>query len=579
MTNQPSRRTRIASGLTLASTLSSLILAVPAPAAGLPQAGGITFAATIPAVTKPLPLFALAQTAAPTAFVGAAMHGKHAMAMEGSRFVSRDAKGVLQAFADARTGESQIFPDFSASGAAAQPAALTRTAAAVFARPDVIPKDATQMRLGDSTPVFAAAASRDSSGATHATGAPQLLFTYVTADRFAAGLPVTGKGSHVTVGVGNDGSIRAFVRDWKAAVPAGTVVPTASAAQVQREIAAQLQPLQGRYGSISVDSVKAAYYDGDAKFMQPVYEFVATLGARGTLQDHIRGYVPVGKLAEALPIVGQAPAGGPPPTAPSLANAPRGIGKHAMGNPYEITLGQYVNRSCTTGANCLDMANAYLNGFDSVPAYWYGLPIVRTQWLWAYSFEVLGAANYYLNSVNVGYTNPHGDWYLNTTIGNYVPTGDPWYVNQIGTGGNPGFGAAAGGQLATWIVDSCEVIPSFYDKQYTTGNGYNAFNYWWPVFQGLHRALGFRTQMLLGEDTMNYNIARYMAEGANADGAFYNEVAAAGTFPTYYDSHLGLYVHYDRVSTMNDVRNAYESIYSVQGQSAAGSLTNRWMGN
>jgi hypothetical protein len=362
-------------------------------------------------------------------------------------------------------------------------------------------------------------------------------------------------------------------------MPAGTIAPTASAAQIEKEIVAQLERFRPRYGSVSVDSITPAYYDGNATFIQPVYEFVATLGGgdRGVLRDHVRGYVPVGRLVEPLPVLGM-DAAGPSPTAPTSAQA---NARRALGNPNQITLGQYVNRECTSGPpNCLDMANAYVSGFDNPLAALLGFPAIdRTQYYWAYSFEVLGAANAYLNAVNVAYTNPHGDWWLNTTIGNYVPTGDPWTVNQIGTGGNPGYGAAAGGRLATWIIDSCEIIPSYYDLQYSTGNGWTAFNNWWPVFQGLHRALGFRTQMLLGENAMNTDIAFLMSLGAPAESAFYNEVAAQGAFPTYLDAHLNLTVQYDRVSTMSDGRNLSESIYSVQGQSAATELVNHWMGN
>jgi hypothetical protein len=572
----PTSTRRVVAGMTLTATLAAMAGAAPAQAAAAQNVAGITFETPVQTVTKALPLFRLAATAAPTAFLGEALHGTKPFAMEGSRLVERDSQGVLHSFADGITGEAQIFPDFGQeSGATARPEFLARVASGVFARPDVVPKDATQVRLGDATPVFAAAASHAADGSTHAEGAPKVLFTYIPAARYAAGLPVEGKGSRLTVGVGNDGSIRAFVRTWKAAEPAGSVAPTVTSAEVKADIAAQLLPFRSRYGAISVDSVKPVYFDGDAQFLQPVYEFMATLGAPGTLQDHIRGFVPVGKLAEAIPTIGHDPA---PEAAPTRPVAARDFGKHPMGNPTEITLGQYVNRDCTTGANCLDMANAYLNGFDSVPANVYGPPIVRTQYFWAYSFEVLADANYYLNSVNVGYTNPHGDWYENTTIGNVLSTGDPWYVWEIGTGSNPGFGAATGGKLATWIVDSCEVIPSFYDKQVTTGNGYNAFTYWWPVFKGLHRALGFRTIMLLGEDSMNTTIARSMALGANANSAYFNGVAGT-SYGTYLDTHLGLTVHYDRASAMYDARNGSESIYSVQGQSAAGTLNNVWMGN
>jgi hypothetical protein len=570
MKNQNSNSVRrIACGLTLTTTLAALAGTTATPAAAQGPAG-ISFAAAIPTAHKSLPLFRLVRTAAPASFVRDAAGGVRPMSTEGSRMVLRDAGGVMHAFVDAATGEAQIFPDFSSTGAPASEAALERVASAVFSRPDVIPKDATQARLGAATPVFSAAATHAADGSSRSAGAPRLLFTYIPAQRYADGLPVFGAGSQATVGVGNDGTIRAFVRRWQAAVPAGSVAPTMGTAQIERSIGSQLAPFLSRYGAASVDSVTPGYYDGNGKYLQPVYQFVATLGKRGSLQDHIRGYVPVGRLVEPLPVLGQ--------TTGALPSAPRESQVKPDLYSGSISFGEYVNRDCTTGANCLDMASAYLNGFDAFPG-WFGPTIARTQYYWAYSFEVLGSANSYLNAVNVAYTNPHGDWWLNTTIGNYIPTGDPWYVNQIGVGGNPGYGAASGGRLATWIIDSCEVIPSYYDLQYTTGNGNSAFTYWWPVFKGLHRALGFRTQMLLGEDTMNDDIALSMGEGANANSAFYNEVAAAGTFPTYLDTHLGLYVHYDRASIMYDARNGSESIFSVQGQSAAGTLDNVWMGN
>jgi hypothetical protein len=567
---------RTAAGLTLTATLAAMATAA-APVAASQNAGGITFEASVQTVSKPLPLFRLVGTAAPAAFLGEALHGTQPFAMEGSRLVARDGQGVVRALTDGLTGEAQIFPDFSSeSGATARPEFLARVASSVFARPDIVPKDATQVRLGDVAPVYAAAALHAADGSTHAQGAPKVLFTYIPAARYAAGLPVDGNGSRLTVGVGNDGTIRAFVRDWKAAVPAGTVAPTATSAQVKVEIAAQLLPFRSRYGTIAVDSVKPVYFDGDAQFMQPVYEFMATLGAPGTLQDHIRGYVPIGKLAEAIPVIGHDPVPEQAPTAPIAVRDT----KRPMSNPSEITLGQYVNRDCENAPNCLDMASAYLSGFaiNSFLGDRFGPPIVRTQYFWAYSFEVLADANSYLNSVNVGYTNPHGDWYLNTTIGTVVNTGDPWYVYDIGQDGNPGFGAAAGGKLATWIIDSCEVIPSYYDLQYTTGNGNNAFTNWWPVFKGLHRAVGFRTQMLLNQDAMNTTIATSMAVGANVTSAFFNGVAGT-SFSTYLDKHLDLTVHWDRASAMYDTRNSNESIYAVQAQTASSSLENVWMGN
>jgi hypothetical protein len=563
--NQFPTARQIAGSITLAATLSALTGIAPSQAAGLPQGPGIRFARPIAVAHRSLPLFRLTRTAPPSAFVAHSLGSKYRFAMENTRLVARDAHHVLQAYVDAESGEAQIFPDLDAHGGApATAASITQAAAAVFARRDIIPSDATQLRLGDPEPIFSQSASLTADGKTRPNGSPDLLFTYVPAIRYAAGLPVYGNGSQATVGIGNDGSIRALVRRWQAARPAAEVTPSMTSVQIAGSIDAQVRGLVNDDTTVVVDSVTPAYYDGDAKFLQPVYEFEATLHPRahGAPTEHLRGFVPFGKLAEPLPVLGQRT--GPPPAKPQTAGG--------IANVNEITLGQYANRDGTMQ----DMANAYLNGFDSVSPGHYGPPIVRTQWYWAYPYEVEANANSYLNAVNVAYTMPHGDWWENTTYSNYA---DFWYVDQIGVGGNPGYGAASGGQLATWIIDSCEVIPSYYDLQYTTGNGNTAFNNWWPVFQGLHRALGFRTEMLLGEDSMNQNIATSMAMGAGADSAFYNDVAAVNFGSPYLDTHLNLNVHFDRVSIMRDPRNYNESIYAVQGQSASGQLNNVWMGN
>ena len=187
-----------------------------------------------------------------------------------------------------------------------------------------------------------------------------------------------------------------------------------------------------------------------------------------------------------------------------------------------------------------------------------------------------------MNAVNVAYTVPHGDWLLNTTLSNY---GDLWYVNDIGTGGNPGFGAAAGGKLATWIIMSCEVIPSFYDRANEQGgssNGYDAFNAWWGVFQGLHNVLGFRTIMFYPDDATNWAFGLAASLRGDVNATWFQEVAANHSNEgTYSSQHLkdGVKVHYDRACSMVDGRDLGQSIFVVSAQSASGTLWNFWMGN
>ena len=187
-----------------------------------------------------------------------------------------------------------------------------------------------------------------------------------------------------------------------------------------------------------------------------------------------------------------------------------------------------------------------------------------------------------MNAVNVAYTVPHGDWFINTTMSNCC---DLWSVPDIGTGSNPGFGAATGGVLATWVIMSCEVIPSYYDRAHEAGgsnNGYDAFNAWWGVFKGLHNAIGFRTIMFYPDDNTNWAFGYSASLGGDVNAAWFQEVAAYhGGDRTYESQHLQgkPQVHYDRASTIIDGRNLGQSIYVVRNQSASSTLWNFWMNN
>jgi hypothetical protein len=562
---------RIVAGMTIAASLVAPTVASPAGAALLSPSGQITISAQLPHVDRPLPLYKLSRTGAPVAFVAAALSAAKgpALALDRGVFKARDARGVLRAYADPSRGEAEIFPDLtSAGGPPSRPQDSVHAAASIFARLDIIPRDATTIQIGAETPVSATEATHPAKGEAPSHAAPAQLFTYVSAMRRASGLPVYGKGSQATVAVDAHGSVRGLVRRWQAAQPAGTVTPTTTTAELAQAIRAQLQPYQGRY-AITVENVAPAYYDGDAQFLQPVYFFIAGLRSldNKAIAEHVVGYVPVGKLVEPIPSLSR-PSPQPAPSTPRAGGA--------MPDSSQISLGEYANDD----GQLLDQGNALINGLDSVPAWWYGPPIARTQYYWAHSWMYVGSyARYYMNSVQVAHTPPHGDWFINTTNSNCC---DPFYINNIGTGGNPGYGSAAGGQLVTWIIDSCEVAPSYYDLQITTGNGYNAFNNWWPVFQGLHRVLAYRTQMLLHQSNFDYYFGRDAALGADIASAWYNDNAsnyAQFNGYTYLDTHLNMYVHYGRVSNFVDTRNGGESIYNVNPQSASGQLNNAWMWN
>lgn len=560
-------------GLAISASLSAG-LAAPAAAALPGQSGSFSISTQVPRAGGPLPLYRLSRTAAPSQFVAGIVRGAGlSLRAEGSRLAARDAHGVLRAYSDPARGEAQIFPDLTLRGGNPDAAAMNRTKAAVFSRGDIVPNDATTIGIGAETVVASADATAPASGGQSATQ-PQQLFTYVSALRRADGLPVYGIGSKATVGIGPDGSVRALVRRWQAAQRAGSVAPALGPAQVVAAIRGQLAGYLAAGDTVDVKRVALAYYDGDAAYLQPIYYFEAGIRTPGGDRDAAVGYVPFGKSVE--PIVSLA--------APSTAQAqPTGVaggagrsGVVSDGGSSEIALGEYANDDGQT----VSQGNYLLAGLQTYGGGIFGPPIERTQYYWATPAAYIGSsAQSYINAVHVAHTPPHGNWWLNTTNGR----GEGYfYIQNIGTGGNPGYGAASGGKLATWIMDSCENAPSYYDLQYTTGNGNAAFTYWWPVFQGLHHLLAYRSMMYINQTPLDQQFGEDAETGSNVASAWYNDNASwyaqySGT--TYLDTNINAYVHYGRVSIFQDTRNENETIYDVQGQSAASNLNNSWMNN
>jgi len=590
---QPHRLGRIAGAAVAAILLVGSI--VPSSATAAAEQERLTFAASVPSLSHPLPLFSLHTLAPSTGLVTRSLQLRKAnpLRMEHALFVARN-NNVVQAYANPKNGDTVLLPRLNVVTPQTSKIVPSISARTFFARPDLIPHDATRYLVGSEIPVLAGAAQRPGSGAiAHLTGSPAVRFTFVAARRFAAGLPVYGVGSHLAVALGRDGSLQGFVRRWKSAslLSQRLVSPSLNADQVRARIVQQLQPYQ-THRVITVDRISLAYYDGGQNYLQPVYRFTAVLHptSGSTSDDHIVGYVPLGKTSvEPVPSLNdQASPNLPKPVAPILSRTnvmSHALLKQAMMHGdtgglttggSAITLGEYANRD---GA-MLDMANDLYTGLsDPFPfSLFYahnGPPIVRTQWYWAQPWEVDGgSAQSFLNSVNIAYTQPHGDWYSNTTYSNYA---DVWTIQGI----TPGFGAATGGKLATWIIDSCEVVPSYYDLSVSAGNGGEAFTPWFPVFQGLHNVIGFRTQMWL-HDGLNLPFGLVAGLGGDVNAAWFQEIAADPNYNdgyTYLDTHINQYVHMGRASTFIDARDLGHSIYDVTPQTASTTLWNFWMAN
>ncbi len=554
----------------------------------------IQFTAAVPTPPAQMQIYKLAPTSAPLAFLNEKLAAVKlpAMKLEQKTYVVRGVTGLtaqdrVRAYIDPLSGDTHFIPNLADLVKAAAPrvpisaARIQTVARAALTDVRFIPKDVTETQFGDGIPVMGGATTLAPSGAAPTRTEPKVVFTITPAIRYASGFRVYGIGSRAVVSVANSGAIIGALRRWRTASLGDRIQTSITADEVRANITRQLSPYVKQAGThATVDKIEVAYYDDNANYLQPVDYFEATLepGNKEISNIKIAGYVPLGKVLEPIPDLAAAPSGPlPGVTKPSLPGQPVGaIGSPAT--PGDITLGEFVNQDWPTSSAYLDMANNFYSGLASGSQ-----PVSRTLWWTAYAWQVVGPqSKNFMNAVNVAYTEPHGDWLENSTLSNCC---DIWHVPDIGTGGNPGFGAAAGGVLATWVIMSCEVIPSFYDRQNEiggSGNGYTAFDAWWPVFQGLHNVIGFRTIMFYPDDALNYGFGSDAAKGGDVNAAWFQEVAAYdGNDGTYASQHLigNPQVHYDRPSTMVDGRDLGQSVFSVGAQSASGTLWNFWVGN
>jgi hypothetical protein len=579
---------------------------------GADSLNAIRFTAEVPRAPQGMQVYKLRPTPAPLEFLNELLRAAKIppMSRERQAYLARGTTGLnamdrVRAYADPETGDTHFIPNLAElvhGVRTAKPITLEgvqRLARAALTDARFIPRDVTQTRMAEPITVMAGATQHVSIQATYvrpqAETEARVMMTIVPVTRYASEYRVYGLGSQALVSVAHDGAIVGALRRWRTASLGKRIKPGLTAAQVRDEIERQLRPKVGTEGTkATVDKIIMAYYDGNAGYLQPVYRFEATIEPADKQVSKIRtaGYVPFGKAFEPIPDLAAEPPGArpetpqrlqrPAPTERTQHNEPLAAAEYAR-LPAQITLGEYANQDWPNDGGYVDMSASFLKGLTLGNVFFHASTprITRTQWYVAYSWEVAGSSSReFMNAVNVAYTVPHGDWLLNTTKSNNA---DFWQVTDIGTQGNPGFGAAAGGVLATWVIMSCEAIPSMHDRQIEAGaadDPYTAFDAWWPVFQGLHNAIGFRTIMLYPDEDLQWAFGLDAALGGDINAAWFQEVAAHhGNDGTYNDDHLigRPLVHYDRASSMIDGRNLGQSIYSVGAQSASTTLWNFWM--
>jgi len=441
-----------------------------------------------------------------------------------------------------------------------------KVAAAVLAE-GVFGKDATRPVLDKMLTLEAAEFDRPAPGKA-ATMNPAksgpVLATYPVR-RQVGELPVFGRGSNGLISVGAEGRIYGFSKHWQTAADLDQVTEHRSPDQIAALIREQLAPLATN-ANVVVQDVQLGYYDGDEKYIQPVYQFRAkvtyepTKGERGQADDDfVAGYIPIGEVLEPIPslldTVKNPPVEPPKKGAAGSASASVSLGADQAADP---TVGRYVVRNDYAG--WVNSANGFWNGIQA--SGWGGF-FSNSQYYWAYPFEFQGSKNYYINAVNVAEIEVHGDWWLFTTYQNW---GDVVTIDSIPS---PGLGASAGGSAAYFMIHSCEVVPAAVD----TGAWPD---HWWHVFGGLHSVLGYRTIMYIDDGVM-YWVGLHMAWGSNLVSTWLQDVASS---PLYWfrpgEVMHGVWKPYGRPSTISVCGHESDSVYNTSALPAAGCLVNYW---
>ena len=485
------------------------------------QGGKIDFPATlVPKIPNTLPILKMTAQAPPIAFLTDTLSkiGIQKTAIQPltktpalvSRGISPQLTGVVQqervlAYWHPQTGEAEIHPQLEQLKterfvAANNPhlAIATNLARTVFARPEILPKDATQYTLGAAVPLVGVTAQKGSNGAI-TQSEPVIYLTYVSVQRTVQGYPVHGPGSRALLAVDNAGTTQAFVLHWKAGTANGQVKEARTPAQVYDALKAVVQPLT-KIGDVQVQTAGIVYYDDDESGqMGPAYRLTVkvvsnsqTGATAGKVADPdlIVLYAPYGNASLSPTLT---PSGGQPQTA--AANLRSSLPMNEEIAPGDPTVGRYVVRNDDSG--WVNDANYFWNGLTSSGG---GSLFTNSQYYWAQPWMFTTNAASFINSVQVGEVEAHGDWWYFTTYQNW---GDGVNIDSNPAPGG-GYGQVNHGKLNYLILHGCEDVPSAAEAPCphgmpTTDNRGWA-DPWFRVFQGLHTVVGYRTIMYINDN-------------------------------------------------------------------------------
>ncbi|KAH6885526.1 hypothetical protein BKA70DRAFT_125827 [Coprinopsis sp. MPI-PUGE-AT-0042] len=554
----------------------------------------------IPLVKEPLPVFKLGAPASlPVDFLNDLIQeanpgiklqrnetmGPGLFAYDGDRLV---------AFVDQGTGETQIFPNIAALKSTNEiEFANTKRVWSFLSVNGSFPADDTNITVTPGETLYGTTSYSDNGPSVSAVVAPnnttpEIYWTNGIVERTVVynnvTYPVCGPGSQATFSVTPEERIASLAYYWRPAFRTNQTISANSTAIVIGSIKAQLEPIGFKSGLVKVNKVEVCFYDSGVSAMQPVYRYFgyshANKNSTVTSPTPITGYIAIGAGSpEFIPILNEVVTTNPPTEANNTlaARAPPSYFEvrsdlQRRGVKPRVKVARYVVRHDVD--QWVKSANNFWNNLSNRVA-----DFTNDQYYWAYPFLYTTSKDQFINEAHIALTEAHGTYHLFSTERNCCDLVDiDSDIPNTPTSGYGG-GAAKSGDLAYWIIHSCEVLPTPTD--YAPADRLKAYAPWWDVFNGMHAVLSYRTQMFISDNAAGAT-AKAISMGAPVVGAWMKAVHEDRSYrgsPTYFDTNVNRQQPYGRASAIFVCGHENDRVWQVENLGRPGCLRTVWYNN
>ena len=507
---------------------TTAVIAVPRPNYLKRDVQQIGFDCTPPHHTSDLPLFSLEYQAT---FPEDILHSILKSAAPGANVTEKKVDGsryyydgdLLIGYFNDTSGETSVFPKLGLL----QPGKNidTRGISQYVSNVGIVPNDDTKHSIVRGKTL---AATQITFGGRASAPADYLLESIIQRnvpyeDQTYA---VCGPGTKASFKFGADGTVKSLQHKWRAARSKDSTITPLSQDSIQRNIESQLSAASIT-SNVTVKSIELCFYDSGNQFIQPVFRYNATVTYPFGFSDEIiTGYIPAGGEAlEPLPSLNP-PQNQPVPTSAgnrgdTLTNTtatnttapPNNIPKRQEGG---ITVGRYVMRGDALSPQMVTDANYFWEGLSSTSN-----DFINSQYYWEEPFIYENDAWAFVDDVNLAFSEGHGNVDVFATDETLSGWGPVYIPSSLPSNG---YGPGAGGSLAYWIIRSCLVVQSVIDYPDSS----QAFTPWWPVMNGMHAILGYRTDAQADDGSDMENVGSSLANGVSVLNSWLNGVGNTG---------------------------------------------------